>query len=282
MSTLDLSEGSAREAIEGLRGGGGVLTDPVEVYARAVWSVLVEPGDSEAGVLIAAVGAAAALRVVMAGGGDALDRARSRWMPRLQPSAVAAALDAARRCGARLVVPGDEAWPSRIDDLEAHAPVALWRRGRGTPPDAPAVALVGARAATAYGEGVAADLAAELAATGAVVISGAAYGIDGACHRGALSTGAGRWHSSPVGSTARIPVDTRACWNGSRRPGPSGARPRAGRRRRNGGSSDRSDGVIVRVRPVCQALRRPDASFIACNRRKRWPASNGQYAKRSG
>ncbi|MEV7758510.1 DNA-processing protein DprA [Microbacterium sp. NPDC089180] len=192
MIPIELSEASARRALDGLREGvdlGDEPLDPAEVYARAVWSVLVEPGDSEAGVLIAAVGAAAALRVVMDGRGDALDRARARWMPRLQGSAVDGALDAARRCGARLVVPGDEAWPARFGDLEAHAPVALWRRGRGTPSDAPTVALVGARAATAYGEGVAADLAAELAAAGAVVISGAAYGIDGACHRGALSMG---------------------------------------------------------------------------------------------
>lgn len=192
MMPLDLSEDAASRAIDDVRrdiGSVGELLDPVEVYARAVWSLLVEPGDSEAGALIAAVGAAAALRVVVDDRGDALDRARARWMPRLQPSAVAAALDAARRCGARLIVPGDDDWPVRFDDLEAHAPVALWRRGGGAPSDAPRVALVGARAATAYGEGVAADLAADLAAAGVVVVSGAAYGIDGACHRGALSAG---------------------------------------------------------------------------------------------
>lgn len=191
MTTLDLSEGFARAAIDGLRPGedAAVTGDPVEAYARAVWSVLVEPGDSEAGVLIAAVGAAAALRVVAEARGDALDRARERWLPRMRASAVASALDAARRCGARLVVPGDGDWPVRVDDLDAHAPVALWRRGTGTPAAAPAVALVGARAATAYGEGVAVDLAADLATAGVVVISGAAYGIDGACHRGALSAG---------------------------------------------------------------------------------------------
>lgn len=191
MTTLDLSEGFARAAIDGLRPGedAAATGDPVEAYARAVWSVLVEPGDSEAGVLIAAVGAAAALRVVAEARGDALDRARQRWLPRMRTSAVASALDAARRCGARLVVPGDGDWPVRVDDLDAHAPVALWRRGAGAPAAAPAVALVGARAATAYGEGVAVDLAADLATAGVVVISGAAYGIDGACHRGALSAG---------------------------------------------------------------------------------------------
>ena len=51
------------------------------------------------------------------------------------------------------------------------------------------VALVGARAATAYGEHVSMELAAELSAEGVTVVSGAAYGIDGAAHRAALGAG---------------------------------------------------------------------------------------------
>ncbi len=51
------------------------------------------------------------------------------------------------------------------------------------------VALVGARAASAYGEHVAMELSAGLARCGVAVISGAAYGIDGAAHRAALAAG---------------------------------------------------------------------------------------------
>ena len=49
-----------------------------------------------------------------------------------------------------------------------------------------AVAVVGARAATTYGVHVAQELGAGLAAAGVTVVSGAAIGIDGAAHRGAL------------------------------------------------------------------------------------------------
>lgn len=70
-------------------------------------------------------------------------------------------------------------------------PVALWVRGpvqlRETCRSA--IAVVGARAATAYGNHVASELGYGLAAAGHTVISGGAYGIDGAAHRGALAAG---------------------------------------------------------------------------------------------
>ncbi|WP_433869753.1 DNA-processing protein DprA [Saccharopolyspora sp. CA-218241] len=113
----------------------------------------------------------------------------------------AALLDAGRRVGARLVVPEDPDWPGELVECLAGArtvglagmaePVALWVRG-SAPPDvalANAVAVVGARAASGYGEHVAAELAHGVARSGFTVVSGAAYGIDGAAHRGALAAG---------------------------------------------------------------------------------------------
>ncbi|MFB3979314.1 DNA-processing protein DprA [Microbacterium proteolyticum] len=163
--------------------------DASETYARVWWSVLAEPGDGAAGELVARFGPEDALRIALSDVDDEWSSARSRWMPRADSGAVRRALDAARRAGARLLVPSDPRWPSRLHDLGTHAPHVLWLRGDPEPAEsAPTVAIVGARAATPYGEAVAADLAAELAASGVVVVSGAAYGIDGAAHRAALST----------------------------------------------------------------------------------------------
>ena len=53
----------------------------------------------------------------------------------------------------------------------------------------PSVAIVGARACSAYGAAVATDLARALAAAGVLVVSGLARGVDAAAHRGALALG---------------------------------------------------------------------------------------------
>jgi DNA processing protein len=90
----------------------------------------------------------------------------------------------------RLLVPGDTDWPERLGDLEEHAPFALWVRGDPTRLHAldRSIALVGARAATGYGEHVTIELASGLVDRGFAIVSGAAYGIDGAAHRAALAS----------------------------------------------------------------------------------------------
>jgi DNA processing protein len=95
------------------------------------------------------------------------------------------------RSGIRLVCPGDDEWPSRLDDLGDDTPLALWARGtaRLTKAAARSVSIIGSRAATAYGTRVASDIASAVAGQGWTVVSGAAYGIDGAAHRGALAAG---------------------------------------------------------------------------------------------
>ena len=162
---------------------------------------MAEPGDGVAGALVSALGSVEALRLVRAGDwasavgaernadrpavGEFRD-GRRRWLARLEPDRIQEAMRTARRCGARLVLPGDDEWPERLSDLGAHAPTALWVRGSAASLAAVGAAIVGARAASSYGEHVAGLLAGELAAQGVLVISGGAYGIDGAAHRAAL------------------------------------------------------------------------------------------------
>lgn len=165
-----------------------------ERYARAAWSHLTEPGESTAGALVAALGPVAALDVAADSGGlvdETLEEGRRRWGPRLAHEPIARSLATAVRRGIRLVVPGDPHWPSALDDLGDHAPIALWTRGdtAALVRLSPGVALVGARAATSYGEHTAAELAADLCGAGVAVVSGGAYGIDGAAHRAALGVG---------------------------------------------------------------------------------------------
>jgi DNA processing protein len=118
-----------------------------------------------------------------------LARALPRWAPRvvdLDPDRALADLD---RVGGVLLVPGRPGWPGRLDDLGVEAPLCLWVRGdpRLDAATRRSVAVVGARAATAYGERVAADLGAGVAARAVTVVSGGAFGIDVAAHRGALA-----------------------------------------------------------------------------------------------
>ncbi len=86
---------------------------------------------------------------------------------------------------ARRLDRGAPGWPERLEHLDA-PPATLWLRGQLPPPDAPCVAVVGSRRATPGGMLTARDIAADLAATGVVVVSGMARGIDAAAHRGAL------------------------------------------------------------------------------------------------
>ena len=98
-------------------------------------------------------------------------------------------LDAIAALGGRLVCPGDAEWPPSLDDLGDRRPVALWARGPASLRDAveASVAVVGSRAATPYGNQVAAELAVELGDRGWATVSGGAYGIDAAAHRGSLA-----------------------------------------------------------------------------------------------
>ncbi|MGW4033613.1 DNA-processing protein DprA [Streptomyces sp. NPDC004838] len=100
-------------------------------------------------------------------------------------------LDAIAATGGRFICPGDGEWPTQLDDLGDARPVGLWVRGRSDLRKwaVRSVAVVGARACTPYGAHMASALGTGLAERGWVVVSGAAFGIDGSAHRGALAAG---------------------------------------------------------------------------------------------
>jgi len=86
------------------------------------------------------------------------------------------------------VTPRDPEYPPRLLDLQ-RAPDPLWIDGDPTALAAPAIAIVGTRRMTAYGERIARELAVACANAGIVVVSGLAQGIDSAAHRGVLDGG---------------------------------------------------------------------------------------------
>ena len=105
----------------------------------------------------------------------------------LLPRANAVRIAAARR-GIRAVAWNDASFPSALLTLP-DVPSALWYRGSLAALDAPAVAIVGSRVASAVAIETATRLATDLASRGINVVSGLARGVDSAAHRGALQTG---------------------------------------------------------------------------------------------
>ncbi|MBF4571062.1 DNA-protecting protein DprA [Herbiconiux sp. VKM Ac-1786] len=205
-SSSDLADDSSSEEASG-----------ASLFAAAAWSGIAEPGDSVAGLVVAALGADRALTMLIdraepaqwlaalgaevsdpdqAGGriehegvtAEVVGAALERWRPRVVSRVVVGSLRSAARFEARLLTPEHPLWPEGCRDLDLHAPHALWVRGNVRAVDHPGggIAIVGSRDATNYGEHVAMELSAGVSDRGFSVVSGGAYGIDGMAHRAAL------------------------------------------------------------------------------------------------
>ncbi len=166
---------------------GGVSQD--ERLSRALLSRLAEPADRRIGRLLAQRPATEVVELVRSGSPHV--PAVERYALRLDSADPEADLARAAEVGGRLLVPGDLEWPSQLDDLGEVAPWALWVRGTVDLRLAAlrSVAVVGSRAATRYGDDVAATLGSDLALRRWTVVSGGAFGIDAAAHRGSLAAG---------------------------------------------------------------------------------------------
>lgn len=160
--------------------------------ARLALACVVEPATPQVAEAVAEFGAEAVWERLLARPADTPLSQRAR---EFRAEAVLARAEAAAM---RFVVPGDQEWPTGLDDLtgceQVNAmtgpPLGLWVRGGGdlAALAGQSVAIVGSRACTAYGETVAGDLAAELGEAGYATISGGAFGIDAAAHRGCLAS----------------------------------------------------------------------------------------------
>lgn len=169
-----------------------------ERSARVVLATVSEPGDAITGRLLASLGAVATVRLAASASTPSrvdrveVDLWRFRMAPRLSVESARRALADTERLGLRVLVPGEDMWPEGLADLREHAPVALWVKGDAALVSAPVrdrVAIIGARAATGYGEHLAMTLTDDLTRAGRQIVSGGAYGIDATAHRAALVAG---------------------------------------------------------------------------------------------
>lgn len=199
---------------------------------RAALARMIEPGDELGTVAIGALGVTGLLALIRRGTratadqqqrvGDAaaetglskrqrrLDDALDRWRTRLRQADGQRCLDALHRMGGGMLIPEDPEWPEALNDLGAARPIALSFRLAGVTSDDPrklraiaaarlpargrGMAVVGSREMTDYGARVAHEMGEDFASHGVTVISGGAYGIDAAAHRGALAGGRSMRH----------------------------------------------------------------------------------------
>ncbi|NUK59322.1 DNA-processing protein DprA [Streptomyces lunaelactis] len=168
-----------------------------ERVARAALTRVIEPGDECGGRWLREFGAGELLARLASPEYEepALPGATARRLAGYRMRVAAADPDrdlaAVAAVGGRFICPGEQEWPTQLDDLGDGRPIGLWVRGQADLRKwaLRSVAVVGARACTPYGAHMAASLGSGLAERGWVVVSGAAFGVDGSAHRGALAAG---------------------------------------------------------------------------------------------
>ena len=181
MKRFSVSDPSFAARIETLSGACGE-SEIETAFARAVFSLITEPGDSFAGALssalsisklleleiaradaikmrscLAEVGALEEIETKFTDFESSLTEARQRWAGRLKLNEVSHSLDLAIRTNARLISPEHQDWPLRLNDLGLATPHCLWVRSRNDLAvlNQRQIAIVGSRNATSYGEWVA-------------------------------------------------------------------------------------------------------------------------------
>jgi DNA processing protein len=113
----------------------------------------------------------------------------ARWREsRVTEETVQRVLCRMERQNIRIVLAGSEEYPEKLAQL-TDPPAWLFVRGRLPDPSVPCAAVIGARAASAYGRQEAAAVGSFLAENGIQVVSGMASGIDSCCQEAVLRSG---------------------------------------------------------------------------------------------
>jgi DNA processing protein len=169
----------------------------LERRAWAYLSRVVEPPCPDLTSLVETHGPVAAAEMIRRG--QEPEEMSGRVSARREVDCAAKDLEILDHRGGRLITPDDDEWPflsfvafandAVIKRQYSGTPMVLWALGpaRLDTVAERAAAIVGTRACTSYGEHVTAELAAGLVERDAAVVSGGAYGIDGAAHRAALA-----------------------------------------------------------------------------------------------
>ena len=178
-----------------------------EEAAAAAWTLISEPGDEAAGLLRLTFGAEKSLGFLTSGANatriateladsdsaqlatqrfvdveKTMSESLERWKPRLQRVEYESALKLASVTKTNFLAIGSEYWPAGLSDLGLAMPAGLWVRGSLSQLN-DAIAIVGSRAATSYGEWVCAELVSVFKNESIPLVSGGAFGIDAAAHR---------------------------------------------------------------------------------------------------
>jgi len=174
-------------------------THDAERVSRVTLSYASEPGDDITAAMIARYGSVETVDAITSSrppdlrsvDHDAVIDWQDRLSAQLRTRTPSGVMEAALRHGMKVVIPGDPDWPTQLDDLP-NPPVALYVKGDLSPlgrDTTSIVTLVGARAATGYGEFVTQETVQGLTAEGFTIVSGIAYGIEGTAMRSAIVSG---------------------------------------------------------------------------------------------
>lgn len=157
--------------------------------AHILLAIFAEPADERVGQIVAEFGPVEALEKFKTGAGGA--SLAKKLIGANFSKELKVVNNFLTQTGVTVLTPEDFLWPTKLNDLDFARPHCLWLKGdlQTLVTCVDSIAVVGARAATTYGERIAAEIGSTLGEWSITSISGAAYGIDAAVHRGTIAAG---------------------------------------------------------------------------------------------